>query len=492
MKRQKVLVWSNVFLWESQFSVLVEEALRQVRQGHEVVITSCRSALLACPANPKHRIYRCTACRIQQRHQRKILAAMGVRFERISLPGRTRFKSFVKRYTAGLFSKTSQVELLKENLDTIPAGAYALSEIRGDPRQTKLTRSELRDVKRVLDSAAQLRETAVRIQGKHAFTQFVCWNGRRMSDGYIAEVFETLGVPARSVITGTVSMNSVLRVSGSHVHGKYAERFNDYVKSHLHDEEEVDELAKNFVASYRSGAPIPGAPPTNRGRANKSENLRAVALTSNWAIELSHLPEAYAYEVSEMFERQLCCLNELAVDLPYEIVIRWHPNLAKANKPTRDWLGSLVRSLSSLRHILPEDPVDTYDLVDKSDLIINFGSTVGVYGEAEGHSVLHLTPISWYSNEIILTLDELSSHLKEFQQAVVNPANEQTRAERQRRAKLALAFLLEVEEDRIFTSLEAEHGPFFILDGDRWTSASPSWTRLRPSALKQRVSSKIG
>ena len=491
VKSHKVLVWSNVFLWESQFSVLVEEAMRLVNQGHEVVMTSCRSALIGCPANPKHRVYRCIACRIQQRRQRAILVEFGIRFERLSLTYLTRLRSFVKRYTVGVFSRASQLELLKVNDGNIHVGAYAISEIRGNPRQTKLRRSELRDAERVLGSAVKIRETVVQIQQREAYTHFVCWNGRRLSDGYVAEVLETRGVPVRSVITGVVSMNSIVRVHGSHVHGKYTERFDDYLKEHLNDED-IEGSAENYVASYRSGVPIPGAPPTNKGIASVPTRARAVVVTSNWAIELSNLNEAYDYEVNETLEAQLNCLNEVASKVSYEIVVRWHPNLAKANKSTCDWLEARVRSLSNLTHIMPEDSVDTYDLVDKSDLIINFGSTVGTYAEAEGYDVIHVTPHSWYSNDVVASLEELSLRLEAFQNRTAFSAEPGVSAERRRRAKWALAFLFEVEENRTFTSLAGEHGPFFILWNGQWTSGSPPWTRLRPSSLKQFLVSRPG
>jgi hypothetical protein len=77
----------------------------------------------------------------------------------------------------------------------------------------------------------------------------------------------------------------------------------------------------------------------------------------------------------------------------YHVIIRDHPNSAKFSQESN--YQSLVARFSFAQYFSPTSEIDTYALIDSSDLVITFGSTVGLEALARGKKVVCLT--KWYS-----------------------------------------------------------------------------------------------
>jgi len=108
--------------------------------------------------------------------------------------------------------------------------------------------------------------------------------------------------------------------------------------------------------------------------------------------------------------------NYFKEDTSKQFYLRVHPNLKGFdNSQVRD-IMKLTLELPNLEIILPESPIDTYSLLDKSDLIITFGSTVGIESVYWGKPSIQLG-MSFYNNlnavYIPKTKDELFNLLNE-------------------------------------------------------------------------------
>lgn len=66
----------------------------------------------------------------------------------------------------------------------------------------------------------------------------------------------------------------------------------------------------------------------------------------------------------------------LGDDATIQTIIRCHPNSARTKSPEMD--GVAMRVPNSTIYIQPNSPCDTYALLDKADVVVTFGSTVGV------------------------------------------------------------------------------------------------------------------
>lgn len=73
--------------------------------------------------------------------------------------------------------------------------------------------------------------------------------------------------------------------------------------------------------------------------------------------------------------REIC--EEFKDDIRFQFFLRVHPNLKNAERKLISELQSLS-SLTNLTIIEPNSSVDTYGLIESSDLSITFGSTVGI------------------------------------------------------------------------------------------------------------------
>lgn len=91
-------------------------------------------------------------------------------------------------------------------------------------------------------------------------------------------------------------------------------------------------------------------------------------------------------------EELLMKFNQLG-DGEYRLIVRDHPNSANFSQEAR--YQSLISRFDFAEYFSPTSDIDTYALVDASELVITFGSTVGIEALGRGKKVACLT--KWYS-----------------------------------------------------------------------------------------------
>jgi hypothetical protein len=85
---------------------------------------------------------------------------------------------------------------------------------------------------------------------------------------------------------------------------------------------------------------------------------------------------------------QICRSLERFSDI--KLYLRVHPNLRRLNNSQNKFLKEKINGLNSVEMIPAEDSVDTYALIDKSEIVIVFGSTVGAEAAFAGKKVVLL------------------------------------------------------------------------------------------------------
>lgn len=70
--------------------------------------------------------------------------------------------------------------------------------------------------------------------------------------------------------------------------------------------------------------------------------------------------------------------------------VRIHPNLKGLNNTQNRFISDVLSQIPSVEIIKAEDSIDSYELMNKSDIIITFGSTVGVEAAFAGKNVILL------------------------------------------------------------------------------------------------------
>ncbi len=98
------------------------------------------------------------------------------------------------------------------------------------------------------------------------------------------------------------------------------------------------------------------------------------------------------------WSNQLTAVNAL-IDLcnsieNIELVIRVHPHLSKKSKKEQErW--RVFESSERLIYIAPSNPVDSYSLLDSADVVVTYGSTIGIEAAYWGKPSVLLGPSSY-------------------------------------------------------------------------------------------------
>jgi hypothetical protein len=81
------------------------------------------------------------------------------------------------------------------------------------------------------------------------------------------------------------------------------------------------------------------------------------------------------------YKDQNSAIVQIVDDLKDEnllFIVRAHPNLAGLNNAQVKGLREICNSRTNIKYIAPESRVSTYELIDKCDIVLTFGSTVGI------------------------------------------------------------------------------------------------------------------
>ncbi|VXC13008.1 conserved hypothetical protein [Flavobacterium sp. 9AF] len=100
-----------------------------------------------------------------------------------------------------------------------------------------------------------------------------------------------------------------------------------------------------------------------------------------------------------------------------KLYLRIHPNLKGLKNAQNKFIEEEIKTLSTIEIIGAEDSVDTYALINQSDIIIVFGSTVGAEAAYAGKNVILLGKAA-YEN---LNCFYIPKNHEEVIQAIVNP-----------------------------------------------------------------------
>jgi len=98
----------------------------------------------------------------------------------------------------------------------------------------------------------------------------------------------------------------------------------------------------------------------------------------------------------ESQENALLTLAEVCDSLPgTELVVRTHPHMLSKSKDDLDRWIKAVMSIGRNIHIAPEDPTDSYSLMQVADRVVTYGSTTGVEAALKGKAVATMGPCAY-------------------------------------------------------------------------------------------------
>lgn len=370
----KVVVFSLVPLWSPHFETELEIVVKHRDAGDDVVVVTCRGALASCMANPYHRRIDCVACRSKCRKGFKVIDQSADSIVHVTeSPPDLELPAF-----------TDIEELRAFELGGCQVGIYAASSLVSILRDSHPDLYQHRELTRQLIlSTQQIANTARQLILEHEPDLVYVFNGRFASTGPILAMCEQSGIPYRThdasysegryriMEAGTV--HDLERLKRQMVKCWENGRAND--PRHI-------QRAKEFYEDRRFGGNAAG-PRHLQFSADQEQDLLPDSLEAGYVLILNSSEDEFAsltQYANPVYSNQIVGLDAILNDPGLQaerFVIRVHPNLAGLNNYQMKHIDRLAEK-SNLHIVRPEEPFDTYALLNSAKLVITFGSTTGI------------------------------------------------------------------------------------------------------------------
>jgi hypothetical protein len=392
-----IVVFSPYTLITPHFETELEIIQRHLDDGDDVVFLRCNAELLACYFNPDHQVSRCLDC-IGKR-----AAGLSLLSHKIKSESLARLSDANKREIASVKTEFSSLEELKDfTIEDFDIGYAVLSTIIDlvrDPKPDLKANALL--VKRFLLSALASYRSVQNYLDAHRVDRMYVYLGRVAN--------------ARAAFRACQSRHVDCFI---HDHGQTIHHYGLYENCLAHDFTYIEEwirrqwkqadghpdkerIASQFYIDRAKGVmqnwysftkdQKDGLLPTNWNESKKniaifnSSEDEFAAIGDEWK---NPLYVSQADGVGRM-------VQALANQEDTHLYLRLHPNLIGVKN---DDLRRLISfQAPNFRVISPEDPVSTYGLIKAANVVVTFGSTVGIEAAYWGTPSV-LAGMSFYRN----------------------------------------------------------------------------------------------
>lgn len=379
---KRVFIFSNTALWDGHYAEAVEIALKRRAGGDSVFFYQCRGELLGCPANPYREKAGCVSCIDKSTYviENFLSFAEVVTFDRWSE------QKLPKAISE--FVPESKEDLESMSLDGFPIGGLVASQLAND------LNDGLFDPRSLQNRVASLLETGYRLfsSAKHLFLErridlAYVWNGRRASDGPVVFAAKDSKLEFQTFISGPTL--------GTYIEPKsITVQAIDYQKAGLLRLK--DDATKNF--GVRDLVTRDGNAFHNNQKAGSNHGLGVHNFSSKFSDRflalstkpvLSIFPSCGWEKIGQQdfrngvydseYQGLESLLSNAAITSEFEVVVRWHPHLQKVRGNEKKRIQKIQKKFEErTRFIAPSNSTSTYSLIENSELVLTFGSTVGV------------------------------------------------------------------------------------------------------------------
>lgn len=387
----KKLVFSHVATWPSHHAESVEIALTEHSNGHEVFFLSCVGSLKTCPANAANSKVLCKVCRLQTRHTESTVLPPEIHLIHLQI------EDF--DYTAPKFASTD--ELAAYEYKSVPVGSMVYSTLTSELEDSFFdTLQHKPRIEELLKNAIGLYETGKDLIVKEGIEHVYVWNGRRSCDGPLTYAARHQNIGFTTFISGG-KYNSILTRENTHtVHDI------DSAKAELNKIVHDIDQNRNRFEIIRDGVNFFDF--ASGGRSNKKMNYlgyyqfsqgfdksltpadlnkasprKIISVFTGTYSEFAGVP-GYddAGGFCKNFYEGVSFLQENIHKIENaELWIRWHPNSRRLQGNEKKKLKSIIERgsrIEGVNHIPPESNFNTYDLINRCDVAVCFGTSVSV------------------------------------------------------------------------------------------------------------------
>ena len=389
----------------------LEIAQTHLEKGDSVVFLVCKGELQTCLNNPEHLKSICIKCNSTVNYGLKLLGGKNV--TRLDYPKLNIDYSTIPQEFEDI------VELKEYKIDeTIEIGLGAASSLISlNNREHKLNTKEFKyKIYRELCSSYYLYKTFVlSIIPEIKPDVLYIFNGRFSTSWPIVSLCKKINLSFFTHDRGG-KMGKFLLVKNTILHD--FSYFNDEIEKVW---TEGDDSKYNTGSSFyleRRNRIVQGWYSFTKSQIKNSlpesfsKNRKNIAIFNSTIEEYAAVKgwEKFLYIYDNEIDAIKSILTLFKNDDNKHFYLRVHPNLKGFNNTQTNDLHNLGKEFNNIEIIEPESPVDTYALLENSDIIIVLGSTVGIEAAYWGKPVIQLG-LSLYNhlNSVYITrsIDQL-------------------------------------------------------------------------------------
>jgi hypothetical protein len=393
-----VLVYSATALWPRHHRETVEIVGSHLQAGDDVWLVSCLGDLSACAPNPYHQETACRRCRGETRRTQKVFEDRRLHFHRLHL----------ERSSVGPID--SAQDLLNFTHDGAPLGELVLSQLHDEQRDTYLPPGLIRDRgAMLLGDAVALYEATTRMVVQWDIDLVVAWNGRHSYDGPLLHAASAAGCAIRCH-EGGLPNGGYLLIPALKVHAR--EYLDTYAQPHVEDFRETnggevaERIARRFFEMQRYGSGSYDGFIHFAGAFENDSELHAwsendarprllVVTSSSWELAAMRDYAARSDSLTDQYVTWERLLNDPRILNRFQVMVRWHPNLVNAGPIEKEKANAVIEKCPAVVHVKADSRVDTYALIEASDVVVGWSSTIVAEASFLGKPAASLYPAEY-------------------------------------------------------------------------------------------------
>jgi hypothetical protein len=399
-----VLIYSHVALWTVHHGKAIEIAISHIEKGDKVFMLSCMGDLQSCPANPMHELSKCDTCRVYTKYS--VRKTLGRKVNNIIL-SLDSYGDLVDINTESSYSTFNELRAYKYK--GVPLGALVMSQLVDDLSDCFADLSDMGTrINNLLNNGRALYLEARRQINDNKINKVYVWNGRRISDGPVCYAAKDEGVDFEVYISGT-KFGTYMKLPALTVQDLDEHKANiTKLVERSKNGAEIDYLRAEGEAFYSiqryGGEYFPGfvhfAKKFSNDEILKKQHKKNMVIFTSSFWEFFSLDKFSCGVYSDHYSGINQIIHDERIKSEYVIVVRWHPNLKNCGSSEFAIIQEVVdksHSCDDLIHYLPDSNVDSYALMDAADVVVTFGSTIGIEACFYGKPSILLGRI-WYED----------------------------------------------------------------------------------------------
>jgi hypothetical protein len=376
-----LVAYTPFALWSPHFETEIEIIQNHLDQGGRAVVLSCGAELKTCEPNPEHKQIICAICKSRLKAGMKWLKGSVSHEDFYCLTGEQ--QAFIDRLETRTWQDIDEIRSFM--IDRVDIGMAALSStvdaIR-EPEPDINLHGNL--ITRHLITAVMVYFSVKNQLTKIKPDEFLTFNGRLSSLRPALRVAQQLGIMSYvHERAGVIDRYCITKGTYPHDLNWIKAEIESVYRQPLLSEEDRQELALGWFKERRDGVDQSWHSFTK----NQKRDLLPREFNSNVVnivIFISSEDEfvAIAEWENPFYKNQNAAIAQLMEgirgDERLRIFLRVHPNLKGVNNTQTKGIDELARCNPAI-HLIPADsPISTYALIDSADVIITYGSTVGI------------------------------------------------------------------------------------------------------------------